>query len=426
MQSLAIKGGDPVRTQPFHRWPDFGPEEAHSLLQVLSSGKWGFDAPQEAEFCRRFASFCGTRHALAVSNGSVSLELALRALGVGPGDEVVVPALTWIATASAVIQAGATPVFADVREADWCLDPVSFREKITPRTRAVIPVHLYSQMAEMDEILEIARAHSISVIEDCAHAHGFQWGGRAAGTLGAVGSFSFQQSKPMTAGEGGVLITDDSDLAARIYSLKNCGRKWQPEGSYGFGSNYRMTDFQAAVLLGQLSRFEGQLATKAANVQKLRQALDGIPGLSILSAKSRITRQGMYGLALRFDPDAFAGMPVEVLVQAAVAEGIPVQRTYDVVYRSPLWLAGLHDRRFGSPGVAHRQLGLDSECPVAEKISREGLVILHHVFLGPESDMADLAAGLQKVQAHAGELRLDIWGKRMRTAGRTLLNKLSV
>ncbi|MDE3084053.1 MAG: DegT/DnrJ/EryC1/StrS family aminotransferase [Verrucomicrobiota bacterium] len=420
---LAFKGGTPLRIKPFTRWPIQGSEEARRLIEVLGSGKWGFDGPQEKEFAQKFAAYCGARDALCVANGSVSLEIALRALGIGPGDEVIVPALTWVATAWAVVQVGATPVFADVREQDWCLDPASFREKITPRTRAVIPVHLYSQMAEMDEILAIAGKHSIEVIEDCAHAHGFQWKGKGAGTLGAVGSYSFQQSKVMTAGEGGALVTNRPELAGHIYSLKNCGRKRTPNSPYGFGGNYRMTDFQAAVLIAQLERLDEQLATKSANERIFRSQVQQISGLEVLAQKSAVTRQGMYGLALRFDPGLFANVPVDLLVDALHAEGIPVQRTYDVVYRSPLWTPGARTVKLGPGENPMVRLGLNGRCPVAERIAAEGLVVLHHVFLGSADDMADLAAGFAKVQANAGELRFDVLQKKMRRTGRSLLRK---
>lgn len=423
---LALKGGAPLRTKPFSRWPVFDESESSLLLEVLNSGKWSFDGPKEQEFAKRFAAFTGAKEALCVANGSVSLEIALRALGVGPGDEVIVPALTWIATAWAVVQVGATPVFADVSEADWCIGPKSIRERITPRTRAIIPVHLYDQMADMDQILEIAREHSLEVIEDCAHAHGAQWEGRSAGTLGAIGSYSFQQSKVMTSGEGGVLLTNRPDLAEKIYSLKNCGRKMRSESPYWVGTNHRMTEFQCAVLLAQLGRLEAQMAVKTSNAEAFRGYLSSVPGMSASARKTKITRAGMYGISLRYDPAKFGGAPVDLIISALVAEGIPVQRTYDLVYQSPLWASGPRAWKFG-PGVSTEQrLGMNASCPVAERITREGIVILHHVFLGPRTDVADLAAGFEKVQEHASELRMDIFQKKARSAARTILRKVGV
>lgn len=427
MQStLALKGGRPVRTKPFPRWPLADAQDENRLLAVLRSGKWSFDGPLELEFAQRFAAYTGAKECLCVANGSVSLEIALRALGIGPGDEVIVPALTWIATAAAVVNVGARPVFADVNESDWCIDPNSVRERLTSRTRAVIPVHLYGQMANLDVLGALAQRHSLAIIEDCAHAHGMQWRGQGAGTVGNIGSYSFQQNKVMSAGEGGAVVTNRADLADRLYGLKNCGRKRTPQSEFSFGTNFRLTEFQAAVLLGQLERLDAQLALKNENAVRFRKALRWIPGVAALDEKPEVTRRGMYGFGLRLTPAAFAGAPLELIIEALRAEGLPVQRTYDVVYRSPLWTAGPHLVKFG-PGIDSRQhLGLDADCPVAERIAREGVVILHPAFLGTAADTADLASGLAKVQAHAGEFRLAGLQKRIRKSGRELLRRVTL
>lgn len=420
---LALKGGSPLRTKPFSKWPVSDGSDTDRLTAVLRSGLWSFDGPVEKEFSRKFADYCGAREALCVANGSVSLEIALRAFGIGPGDEVIVPALTWVATAGAVVQVGATPVFADVREQDWCIDPAAVRERLTARTRAIIPVHLYAAMADMDELRALATRHGVHLIEDCAHAHGFQWRGRGAGTLGDIGSYSFQQSKVMTAGEGGALLSNDERIADRLYALKNCGRKRTPGSPFGFGTNHRLTEFQAAVLLGQLERLNGQLAHKEGRAESFAQLIAHVPGLRVLPPQPAVTRRGMYGLPLRYQPAAFAGAPVDLVVDALKAEGIPVQRTYDVVYRSPLWTSGQRQLKFNGAKPAER-LGLSADCPVAERIAREGLVILHHVFLGSDADVADLAEGFRKVQAHAGELRLDGVKRTLRHTGAELLREL--
>ncbi len=417
---LALKGGAPVRRQPFTSWPVFGERERQLVLEVLESGRWSFGGPREEEFARRFAEFCGATEAFCVANGSVSLEIALRALGVGPGDEVIVPAFTWVATAWAVVQVGATPVFADVREQDWCLDPASVRERLTPRARAIIPVHLYSQVAEMDEILEIARSASLWVVEDCAHAHGSRWGDRGVGTLGHIGSFSFQQSKGITSGEGGALVTNDGTLAQRIYGLKNCGRPRREGDPFGFGGNYRITEFQAAILLAQLERLGDQLARKAEGVRVFRERIAAVPGIFPLAPKDRVTRQGMYALALRYDRRAFEGIPREVLIAALRAEGIPAQAPYSAVYRSPLWVSGREFVR--GDGDLEERLGLCARCPVAERVSeREGLTIPHEVFLGSQADLEDLVAGFEKVQRYASELRLQALRQKARQKARAFL-----
>jgi L-glutamine:2-deoxy-scyllo-inosose/3-amino-2,3-dideoxy-scyllo-inosose aminotransferase len=424
---LALKGGTAIRNRPFTRWPLWGERERGLLLGVLESGSWGGEGPKEREFARRFADYCGAAEAFCVANGTVSLEIALRALGVGPGDEVIVPALTWVSTATAVVHVGATPVFADVREQDWCLDPESIRQRVTARTRAIVPVHLYSQVAEMDQLLELARDLSLWVVEDCAHAHGSRWGDRGVGTLGHIGSFSFQQSKSLTAGEGGAVVTGDGALARRIYALKNCGRRWKEEGAFGFGGNYRLTEFQAAVLLSQFERFEEQLAKRIKNAELFRGGIAALPGVSVLAQKSRVTRQGMYALALRCDPRAFAGVPRDLIAAALQAEGLPVYAPYPVVYRSPLWVSGRHFLKWEQGIRPRERLGLDARCPIAERIAEEeGLTIPHQVFLGTRTDVDDLVAGFEKVQRCASELRLDALKKKIRAGGRALLQKTGI
>jgi L-glutamine:2-deoxy-scyllo-inosose/3-amino-2,3-dideoxy-scyllo-inosose aminotransferase len=404
---LAIKGGTPVRTTPFHGWPVHGEEERAAVLEVVESGRWSFNGPKEEAFSRAFAAFSGAREAFCVANGSVSLDIALRVLDVGPGDEVIVPALTWMATALAAVNVGATPVFADVA-ADGCLDPAEVRRRITPRTRAVIPVHLYSQLADMDAITAIAAQHGLAVVEDCAHVVGARWGERGAGTMGRIGSFSFQQSKGMTSGEGGALITDDETLAHRIFGAKNCGRPWKPGGPATFGGNHRLTEMQAAILLAQLGRLEGQLRVKTENVARLSRALSPVEGVTALPIKAKVTRLGFYGLSLRLDAERFADLPRDVIVSALKAEGVPVAVPYDVVYRSPLWTGGEGLRALGGAAPSRARLGLDASCPTAERLSgKELLVIPHEVFLGPPADMDDIVAGFEKVRRLADTLRLD-------------------
>ena len=423
---LALKGGTPVRTAPFPRWPIVGEAGRAALLEVFDSGIWSFGGPREKELARRWAELTGARFAHCVSNGTVSLEIALRALGIGPGDEVIVPALTWYGTAWAVQQVGAVPVFADVGDRDWCLEPAAVRAAVGPHTRAVIPVHLYDQVAEMDALLALASELDLRIVEDCAHAHGSEWGGVGVGTLGDVGSFSFQQSKSMTSGEGGMLVTNDEQLSREIYGLKNCGRPLG-DGDHGFGGNQRITEFQAAVLLPQLDRLEEQLDTRQANLEILRRGFAQVPGVSAREAKPRMTRQGLYGAGLRIDPKAFGGLPTELIARSVQAEGVPIEKPYAVVYRAPAWKAGLTRIRVPAGQRPERVLGLESVCPVAERISeQEGLVLLHHLLLGPERDTRDIVEAIAKVQAHAAELRLDSLQQKARGAAGSVLRRLGI
>src|SRR5262245_40609396 len=224
-EKLAIFGGKPVRKKPFTRWPIFGKPEETRLLRVLRSGAWGRLHGNEVEhFEKAFAEAHGCKHGIAVVNGTVSLRIGLVAAGIRAEDEVIVPPYTFLSTATAVIEANAVPVFADISLDTFNLDPCAIERAITARTRAIIPVHFAGQPAEMDEIMAIAQKHKLIVLEDAAHAHGASYRNRPAGSIGHLGSFSFQSSKNMTAGEGGVITTNDDTLAEACRSIQNCGR----------------------------------------------------------------------------------------------------------------------------------------------------------------------------------------------------------
>ena len=251
MSALALTGGNPAKTKPFPAWPQFDERERQALLGVLDSGVWWrTPGTQTAKFEREFAAFHQARHGVAVTNGTHALEVALLALGVGPGDEVIVPDYTFVATASAVLMTGAVPVLVDVRPDTYCIDCDQSEAAIGPRTKAVIPVHMGGHPADLDRLTDIAARRGLELIEDCAHAHGSQWRGRAVGTFGRMGTFSFQQSKLMTAGEGGIIITNDDNTERLLRSVHDCGRmpgQWF-YSHYIYGSNYRLSEWQGAIL----------------------------------------------------------------------------------------------------------------------------------------------------------------------------------
>src|SRR5688572_15447643 len=260
MDKLAIFGGAPVTDQPFASFPVFDQREEAALLEVLHSGQWGGYNPKVREFERAFADFHGAAFCITAANGTVTLETALLAANVGSGDEVIVPPISFIATATAVLRVGATPVFADIDGRTSNLDPQRVRESMTSRTRAMIPVHFAGQPADMDELLKIAAEKELVVIEDCAHAHGAAWRGQSVGGMGDFGSFSFQASKNLTSGEGGILTTNNPELAEVAWSICNQGRRTGGEWyeHVRLGTNLRLTGWQAAILLVQLSRLADQ------------------------------------------------------------------------------------------------------------------------------------------------------------------------
>lgn len=396
MTHLAIAGGTPHRPDE-RAWPSrpIRGEEAVTLVaEVVRQGPWSYNGPKEAEFAARFAAYQGVRHGFCVANGTVSLELCLRALGIKVGDEVIVPALTWIATASAAMYAGATVVFADIDPHTYQLDAQAVEAAITARTRAIIPVHLYARLADMDALNEVARRHNLAVVEDCAHGHGGIWSGRRTGSMGQLGSFSFQESKVLPSGEGGFITTNDAELAELIYGLKNCGRSLHGDRrQFVLGSSYRITEMQAALLLAQLPHLDGQVDLRDRNALRLDADLAGVEGIRPLRRDPRIDRQSYYGYIFRYDPAAFGGAPVHAFREALAAEGVPCGPTYGPVYATDLWGPGPHQPwRIASSAAADR-------------VDDEAVVLFHSLLMAGDDDMNDIVAAVRKVQAHHTELR---------------------
>jgi dTDP-4-amino-4,6-dideoxygalactose transaminase len=409
MPNLAIRGGDAARTKPYTRWPVYDERERRALERVLDSRNWGgypYPNTHAREFARRFAEYHGARYGVAVANGTVSLELALKAAGIGPGDEVIVPAYTWEGTAAAALFAGAVPVFVDVDPQTYCLDVKLVEAAISAKTRAVVPVHLGFRFTDMDALAELAARHHLFVLEDCAHAHGGRWRGRGAGSIGHAGSFSFQTSKLMTAGEGGIVITNDIDLADQVIRLANCGRppRRETKGRPALGHNYRMTEFQAAVLLAQLERLEEQTARRERNTEILEAGLRGISGIALLPRDGRITTQASYHYVFKYDAAAFGGVRRDAFVAALKAEGVPCDgRFYEAVYRSSLFEFAAED--YPAWAAYRREHPTPPHCPVAERAGYEESVWLpHQLFLGDERDVADIVAAIEKVARNIGEL----------------------
>lgn len=402
-QQLAIRGGTPVRRKPFPPWPVFDEREVRAVQEVVESGNWGgFPSPnvKASQFAQAFASYHTARYGICASNGTTALEVALKAAGVRPGDEVIVPALTFTATAAAALYIGAVPVFADVDPGTWCIDPDEVEKAITGKTAAVVPVHLGSRMADMDRIMAIAEKHGLKVIEDCAHMHGGFWRARGAGSIGHLGCFSFQTTKLMTAGEGGIILTSDEELEERCQSYINCGRIRPSDRHIGqqgvLGWNYRMTEFQTAILLVQLERLKQQVAIRDDNTQHLTARLEPIEGISTLRQDDRVTTRSGYGFVLKYIPEAFGGTPRDKFVASLQAEGVPCHGAfYEPVYKTRLFAW-----RDAPISVDYSE----TSCPVAERAAYHECVWLpHELFLGTRADMDDVAAAVEKVaEAYRG------------------------
>ncbi|MEM6703173.1 MAG: DegT/DnrJ/EryC1/StrS family aminotransferase [Acidobacteriota bacterium] len=401
---LALLGGTPVRERPFAAWPEFDDREEAAVAEALSRGEWGgYPMPNHfaSRFEQRFAARHDCEHGQLVANGTVSLEIALEALGVEHGAEVIVPAYTFEATAASALFAGCVPVFADVRSEDYCLCPDAVEAAITSRTQAIVPVHLAMSVADLDRLGEIAQRHGLAVIEDCAHAHGARWRGRGVGSWGDAGSFSFQTSKLMTCGEGGIVVTKDRRTSEKLHALTNCGRaaaEAEPPGL--IGHNYRLSDLQAALLDAQLERLDEQLERRARHAERFRAGLERIPGLEPVATDERVTTQAIYQFVLRYDAEAFAGASRDTFVAALIAEGVPCDgRFYEDLTQSPLLAKG--NGRYpafdASPPPA--------PCPNAARAAYDEAVWLPHpLFLGTVDDVDDVLVALEKLSRRAPQL----------------------
>jgi L-glutamine:scyllo-inosose aminotransferase len=414
--TLALLGGVPVATTPPQiEWPQYSDRERELLLEVLESREWGgypSPSPKAARFADAFAAYHGAKHGICATNGSVTLEVALAALDIEAGDEVIVPTYTWVATAACAVHLNAVPVIVDIDPDSYCIDCDAVEAAITPRTRAIIPVHLGANMADMDRIMAIAEKHGLAVVEDCAHAHGAAWKGRGAGSIGDLGSFSFQRSKLMTSGEGGIVLTSDERLMQRSHAIVNCGRK--ELGYDGFagdvlGVNARLTEFQAAVLIAQLERLHEATETRAAGAARLARGLADVGGLTPLSADPRISSRAAYQLVMKYDPGAFSGLHRDRFLEALAAEGveadgpfyvpIPDHELFHAESRHWPQLRG----RYGE-GVKAANARGELHYPVAAKAAYEEAVWLHYPYLMSDRAVDRVVEAVAKISAHSSDL----------------------
>jgi dTDP-4-amino-4,6-dideoxygalactose transaminase len=401
---LALFGGQPVRQKPFSPWPTYGSEEENSLLEVLHSRSWGGYSEKVKEFESAFAGLQGVQHAISCANGTVALEAALSAVGIQCGDEVIVPPITFISTATAVLSRHGVPVFADIDPSTLNLSPLAVEQAVSPRTRAIIPVHFGGHPADVDALGAIAQQHGLAMIEDAAHAHGAAWRGIPVGNFGVAATFSFQAFKLMTAGEGGVVLTNSSVIAEKVWSYCNLGRRkgagWFEH--FTLGTNHRLTGFQAAVLGAQLKRLPEQNRVRGENVRYFRERMRTLRGLTFAEDDPRVSNHPHYIMTLRYDPAAFAGMERDLFLRALNAEGIPATPTYPYpLYRNPLFqsLPPCGCGKWSTP-QDYKSLSL----PESERICKDGLWLDHYLFLGTRQDVDDVIAAFEKIHQRAGSL----------------------
>ncbi len=413
MSELAILGGSKTRTESYPDWPAWDERDIQAVTEVVRSGRWGgypYPGPKTAELARCFAELQGGGYAVPMINGTVTMEVALRASDVGWGDEVIVPAYTFQATAAAPMAAGAVPVIVDVDPNTFCLDPQAAAKAITSKTKAIIPVHLGHQMADMDAIMELAEKHNLIVIEDCAHAHGAKWSGKGAGTIGHFGSFSLQSSKTLTSGEGGILLCRTPELAAKAASVIDCGRPHSlggggedPNGFSVMGANYRLSELQAALALVGIKRFPAQAKQREEMAAYMDEALSEVTGVRVLKRDPRHTTRSFYRYIFAIDPKEF-GVEHDALCTALDAEGVGCWTGYEAMHNYELFRP--QKSKLAVPNAFPEYFKFDQmELPVATRACEHEAVWLDEaVFRAGPKGVDDAVAAIKKIQKNAKEL----------------------
>ncbi len=413
MSQLAILGGLKTRTEPYPEWPVWDQRDIDAVTEVIKSGRWGgfpYPGPQTAELARKFSELQGGGYAVPMANGTVTMEVACRAADIGWGDEVIVPAYTFQATAAAPMAAGAIPVIVDVDPNTYCLDPKAAEKAITPKTRAIIPVHLGHQMADMDAIMALAEKYNLIVIEDCAHAHGAKWNGEGAGTIGHFGSFSLQSSKTLTTGEGGILLCRTPELAAKAASIIDCGRPHALGGGpedesldYQVGGNYRLSEIVAALALVGIERFPAQAKQREEMAAYMDESLSEIQGVRVLKRDPRHTTRSFYRYVFSVNPEDF-GVEHDVLCAALDAEGVGCWVGYEAMHNYTLFQP--QKSKLAVPSAFPEYFKFDEmDLPEAARACEHEAVWLDEaVFRTGSEGVDDAVMAIKKIQENSKEL----------------------
>jgi Predicted pyridoxal phosphate-dependent enzyme apparently involved in regulation of cell wall biogenesis len=423
MSKLAIKGGTPVRTKPFTQWPIWDESDIKAVEDVVRSGDWFRISGGRCarKFEKAFAEYQGAKYGLAVATGTAALEIALKSCGIGPGDEVIVPPYTFMATATSVLSVNAVPIFADIDSETCNIDPISVEKLVTHRTRAIIVVHFGGLPVDMDRILEIARKYKLWVIEDAAHGHGGKWKGLGLGSIGDIGTFSFCNGKNMSSGEGGAMITNDEKLhytnilyhdfwrgALEIKKKDEELPAWLKRFPV-LAWNYRLGEFQAAILLNQMNRIEAWSQTREKNGKYLSNCLNQFKGIRNMKVDDFVTRHAYHIFVFRYQNDYFKGLSKDKFIAALEAEGINCSGGYMTpIYEHPIFLEWetslvkgfpLSDSTYSRP-INYKEC----ETPNAKLMCSEAIWINQNVLLGDERDMQDIVDAVAKIQENIDEL----------------------
>ncbi len=408
----ALLGGPKAHPGDFPGWPVFDATEQDGLAGVLKSKQWGrLGGAVMPRFEQAYAKQLGAEYCLGVSSGTSALTTMLGALGVGPGDEVIIPVYTFIATYNVVVLNYALPVFVDTDIESFQLDANKIEAAVTDQTRVIMPVHIGGSPADLDKIMEIGNRKSIPVIEDACQAHLAEWRGKKAGNYGLAGGFSFQSSKNLNCGEGGAIITNDKQFATTCYTFHNQGQGGNSAayntGSGTRGTNLRLTEFQGSLLLAQMTRLEAQSRRRSGNADYLTQLLQEIPGIVPAKLYAGTTRSAYHLYMFRYQKEHFAGLSRATFLKALSAEGIPCSAGYGTMNKDA-YVTGLAQNKhylkiYGEQTM--REWLERNECPQNDLLANDQAVWFYQtMLLGTKTDMEQIAAAIRKIQQHAAAL----------------------
>jgi perosamine synthetase len=405
--ALALKGGTPVRTTPFPSWPQTKEIDEANILKTLRNHLWcTYDGEFIPKFEKAWAADLGVRGAVITPCGTHALHMALEVLGVGPGDEVVVAPFTYIATIQAILMCHALPVFADTDLRTYQIDPDDIENRVTEHTRVILPVHISGAPAHIDKIMAIAAKHNLPVLEDACQAHVTEWKGKRMGTFGDIGCFSFQETKVLPGGEAGALVSNRQDLIDQAYIFRDFGSDPKTGSFNSRGTKFRISDFAAAVLCAQMTRYKDICLLREKHGAYLREGARKIPGITVQEFYPESTRQTHLDTCFAYDKEQFAGLELKQVMEALNAEGIPAGHTYPALNRQPFIENTLNSRGFRAVYSPERldRYRAQNHCPHNDQLCATTLALDQHVLIGSKSDVDDILTAIAKVQRAAATL----------------------
>lgn len=418
---LAINGGKPVRTSPWHAWPIATDQTIANLEAVMRSGRWAISGAYtgsmgyEQSFCKAFADYQGSPYAVATTNGSAAIKIAMQEVGVGPGSEVIVPGLTWVACASTVVDLGAVPIIVDIDPKSLSISLQAAEAAISDKTVAILVVHAYCSAADIDGFVELANRKGIALIEDCSQVHGAEWRGQKLGSFGQLGVFSLQQTKLLTCGEGGVVTCRSQDAYNRLQQYRANGRIYTThpvakqleliEKGEVFGANHCMSEIHAAIALAQLEQLDELNTLREVNASYLSNALEKIPGVNTIIPPVELTRRSYYDYVIQLNPDIVGPFSIHRVVEAMAAELGTFIETLDAPMNSNVLYNSLLSKLASTKDLIEQLNPKRFDLPFAHQAYNKSFAFLHHLLLGTKKDMNDIVSAVSKVVGCIDKLR---------------------